>query len=248
MVDLEGKVALVTGASKGIGREIAMQLADNGATVIVNYSGSEQAAQDTVNAITERGGIAENYHCNVTDFEAVAEMITYIVQKHNKLDILINNAGITKDGLLMKMSEEDFDQVVNVNLKGTFNCIRHVSRQMIKQRGGRIINMSSVVGIAGNAGQANYAASKAGIIGITKSAAKELASRGITVNAIAPGYIDTDMTKVLSDSVKEKVLGAIPLGRMGKVRDIADIAIFLASDKGSYLTGQVISVDGGMNI
>ena len=170
------------------------------------------------------------------------------VEIYKKIDILVNNAGVTKDGLMMKMSEEDFDKVLSVNLKGTFNCIRHVSRQMLKQRSGRIINMSSVVGLAGNAGQVNYAASKAGVIGVTKSAAKELASRGITVNAIAPGYIDTDMTSVLSDSVKEGILSAIPLGRMGSVKDIADMAVFLASDRASYITGQVISVDGGMNI
>lgn len=248
MYGLEGKVALVTGAGRGIGSEIAKSLAAEGAAVIVNYGGNAAAAQKTVDEILENGGSAEKYQCDVSDFTAAAEMIQYIVNKYKKLDILVNNAGITKDGLMMKMSEEDFDQVLSVNLKGTFNCIRHVSRQMLKQRSGRIINMSSVVGLAGNAGQANYAASKAGVIGVTKSAAKELASRGITVNAIAPGYIDTDMTSVLSDSVKENVLSAIPLGRMGSVKDIADMAVFLASDKASYITGQVISVDGGMNI
>ena len=248
MYNLEGKVALVTGAGRGIGRAIAKALAKEGATVIVNYGGNEVAAQETVDSIVADGGSAEKYKCDVSDFAAVGEMIQYVVEKYKKLDILVNNAGITKDGLMMKMSEEDFDSVLAVNLKGTFNCIRNVSRQMLKQRSGRIINMSSVVGLAGNAGQVNYAASKAGVIGVTKSAAKELASRGITVNAIAPGYIDTDMTSVLSDSVKETVLSAIPLGRMGAVEDIAEMAVFLASDKASYITGQVISVDGGMNI
>lgn len=248
MYNLGGKVALVTGAGRGIGSEIAKSLAGEGVTVIVNYSGNAAAAQETVDAILEKGGSAEKYQCDVSDFAAAAEMIQYVVEKYKKIDILVNNAGVTKDGLLMKMSEEDFDKVLSVNLKGTFNCIRHVSRQMLKQRSGRIINMSSVVGLAGNAGQVNYAASKAGVIGVTKSAAKELASRGITVNAIAPGYIDTDMTSVLSDSVKEGVLSAIPLERMGSVKDIADMAVFLASDRASYITGQVISVDGGMNI
>lgn len=248
MYNLKGKVALVTGAGRGIGRAIAKALAKEGAAVIVNYGGNETSAQETVDSIMADGGSAEKYKCDVSDFAAVGEMIQYVVGKYRKLDILVNNAGITKDGLMMKMSEEDFDSVLSVNLKGTFNCIRNVSRQMLKQRSGRIINMSSVVGLAGNAGQVNYAASKAGVIGVTKSAAKELASRGITVNAIAPGYIDTDMTSVLSDSVKETVLSAIPLGRMGAVEDIAETAVFLASDKASYITGQVISVDGGMNI
>lgn len=246
MYQMEGKVALVTGAGRGIGSEIAKSLAREGATVIVNYGGNAQAAQETVDSILAAGGSAEKYQCDVSDFAAVEEMIKTIIEKYKKIDILVNNAGITKDGLMMKMSEEDFDKVIAVNLKGTFICIRHVSRQMLKQRGGRIINLSSVVGLAGNAGQVNYAASKAGVIGITKSAAKELASRGITVNAIAPGYIDTDMTNVLSDSVKETVLSSIPLGRMGTVADIAETAVFLASDRASYITGQVISVDGGM--
>lgn len=248
MGKLSGKTALVTGAGRGIGAQIAKSFAAEGATVIVNYSGNEQAAAKTVADIEAAGGSAESYKCNVADYEASAQMISYVVEKYGKLDILVNNAGITRDGLLMRMSEEDFDSVINVNLKGTFNCIKNVSRQMLKQRSGRIINMSSVVGIAGNAGQINYAASKAGVIGITKSAAKEMASRGITVNAIAPGYIDTDMTSVLSDSVKENIMAAIPLGRIGNVSDIAETAVFLASDAASYITGQVISVDGGMNI
>lgn len=245
---LSGKTALVTGAGRGIGAQIAKSFAAEGAVVVVNYSGNEQAAAKTVADIEAAGKTAESYKCNVADYTACAQMISYVVEKYGKLDILVNNAGITRDGLLMRMSEEDFDSVINVNLKGTFNCIKNVSRQMLKQRSGRIINMSSVVGIAGNAGQVNYAASKAGVIGITKSAAKEMASRGITVNAIAPGYIDTDMTSVLPDSVKENIMSAIPLGRMGNVSDIAETAVFLASDAASYITGQVISVDGGMNI
>ncbi len=247
-MELSGKTALVTGAGRGIGAAIAKKLADKGATVIINYSGNDKAAQNTLDDIAADGNKAEIYKCNVADYEEVEQMIQYVVQKYKKIDILINNAGITRDGLIMRMSEKDFDDVIDVNLKGTFNCIRHVARQMIKQRCGRIVNMSSVVGIAGNAGQVNYAASKAGVIGITKSAAKELAARGITVNAIAPGYIDTDMTRVLSDDIKDGIVSQIPLKRMGQVSDIADAAVFLVSDRASYITGQVLSVDGGMNM
>ena len=247
-MELSGKTALVTGAGRGIGAAIAKKLADKGATVIINYSGNDKAAQDTLDDIAADGNKAEIYKCNVADYEEVEHMIQYVVQKYKKIDILINNAGITRDGLIMRMSEKDFDDVIDVNLKGTFNCIRHVARQMIKQRCGRIVNMSSVVGIAGNAGQVNYAAYKAGVIGITKSAAKELAARGITVNAIAPGYIDTDMTRVLSDDIKDGIVSQIPLKRMGQVSDIADAAVFLVSDRASYITGQVLSVDGGMNM
>lgn len=247
-MELSGKTALVTGAGRGIGAAIAKKLADKGATVIINYSGNDKTAQDTLDDIAADGNKAEIYKCNVADYEEVEHMIQYVVQKYKKIDILINNAGITRDGLIMRMSEKDFDDVIDVNLKGTFNCIRHVARQMIKQRCGRIVNMSSVVGIAGNAGQVNYAASKAGVIGITKSAAKELAARGITVNAIAPGYIDTDMTRVLSDDIKDGIVSQIPLKRMGQVSDIADAAVFLVSDRASYITGQVLSVDGGMNM
>lgn len=245
---LEGKIALVTGAGRGIGRAIALDLATNGATVIVNYNGSRERAEETVKIIKENGGNAECFCCNVADFEQTKEMMEAVISKYKALDILVNNAGITRDGLVMKMSEQDFDDVIAINLKGTFNCIRNVSRQMLKQREGRIINLSSVVGLSGNAGQLNYAASKAGIIGLTKSAAKELASRHITVNAVAPGYVDTQMTQILPDSVKEKVLAAVPLGRMGSTQDIASMVTFLASDRASYITGQVISVDGGMHI
>lgn len=245
---LKNKIALVTGASRGIGRQIALSMAKEGALVIVNYNGSKEKAEEVVAQIIADGGMAESYGCNVADFEAAGEMIAEVIKKHGALDILVNNAGITKDGLLLKMSEEDFDKVIEINLKGTFNCIKHATRQMLKQKSGRIINMSSVVGIAGNAGQVNYAASKAGVIGITKSVAKELGSRGITVNAIAPGYIDTDMTAVLSEDIKHAIIDSVPLKRMGCVEDIANAAVFLASDKASYITGQVISVDGGMNI
>ena len=245
---LENKVALVTGAGRGIGRAIAIALAEEGAEVIVNYNGSEERAKEVKQTIEENGGKASIYKCNVSDFEACETMIREIVKEHGHLDILVNNAGITKDGLIMKMKEEDFDRVLNVNLKGTFNTIRHSARQMLKQRSGKIINISSVSGILGNVGQANYAASKAGVIGLTKTMARELGSRGITVNAIAPGFVDTEMTEVLSEEIRENACKQIILGRFGKPEDIANAAVFLASDKADYMTGQVISVDGGMNV
>lgn len=245
---LDGKIAVVTGASRGIGRAIALELASRGAFVVVNYNGSKDRAEEVKKEIEAAGGKAEVYQCNVSDFEKCQAFIQDVIKIYGRLDILVNNAGITRDGLLMKMSETDFDSVIETNLKGTFNTIRFASRQMLKQRSGRIINMSSVVGIAGNAGQANYASSKAGVIGLTKAVARELASRGITVNAIAPGFIETEMTEVLSDAVKEASVAQIPLGRFGKPEDIAKTAAFLASDNAGYITGQVIQVDGGMAI
>ncbi len=239
-------MAVVTGASRGIGREIAKTLAAEGAAVVVNYNGSEQRAAEVVKEIQEAGGKAEAIQCDVSDFEKAGELMDHVIKTFGRVDILVNNAGITRDGLLMRMSEEDFDKVVTTNLKGAFNCMRHVARQMIKQKGGRIINISSVSGVLGNAGQVNYAASKAGIIGMTKSAARELASRNITVNAIAPGFINTEMTQVLSDAVKEGAVAQIPMKTFGETKDIADAAAFLASDKARYITGQVLCVDGGM--
>lgn len=245
---LNGKIAVVTGASRGIGKAIAMKFAQLGATVVINYNGSAQKAEEVKQSIIADGGRAVIKQCNVADYDACEAFIKEVIDQFGRIDILVNNAGITKDGLIMRMSEEDFTNVVDVNLKGTFHCIKFASRQMMKQRSGRIINMSSVVGISGNAGQINYAASKAGVIGMTKSAAKELASRGITVNAIAPGYIETDMTNVLSDKVKEETMKQIPLGRLGQTGDIAAAAAFLASDEAGYITGQVLAVDGGMAI
>ena len=245
---LNGKVAVVTGASRGIGRAVAIRLASEGATVVINYNGSRERAEEVKAEIEQAGGKAEIKQCNVSDYKACEEMFKEIVSELGSVDILVNNAGITRDGLLMKMSEEDYDAVLDTNLKGTFNCIRFVARQMIKQRGGRIINMSSVSGVLGNAGQANYSASKAGVIGLTKSAARELASRGITVNAIAPGFIITDMTAGLSEEIKAEWSKKIPLRRGGTPEDVANIATFLASDMSSYVSGQVIQVDGGMNM
>lgn len=243
---LENKVALVTGASRGIGREIALTLAAKGATVVVNYQGSKEKAEEVVALIRENGGEAESFGCDISDFEQCGNMINDIIQKYGHLDILVNNAGITRDGLLMKMSEEDFARVIDVNLKGAFHTIRHASRYFLKQKGGSIINISSVSGVAGNAGQANYSAAKAGIIGLTKSVAKELGSRGITVNAVAPGFIETDMTDAMPEKAKEAVKSRITMGRIGTPADIAGVVAFLASKEASYITGQVISVDGGM--
>lgn len=245
---LDGKVAVVTGASRGIGREIAIKMASLGATVVINYNGSKEKAEEVLQQIETAGQKAVIKKCDVSDFAQCEAFFKEVVKELGRVDILINNAGITKDDLLMKMSEEAFDQVIQVNLKGTFNCIRFVSRQMLKQRSGRIINMSSVVGVLGNAGQVNYAASKAGVIGITKSAARELASRGITVNAIAPGFIQTEMTDVLTEAVKEASAAQIPLGHFGTTQDVANAAAFLASDEAAYITGQVLHIDGGMAI
>ena len=245
---LKGKIALVTGAAKGIGRAIAVALAKEGATVVVNYNGSKEKAEAVVEEIRGLGTEGCAYQCNVADTDAALAMIKEVIAQYGRLDILVNNAGITRDNLIMKRSEEDFDAVISANLKGCFNTIKGASRQMLKQRSGRIINITSVSGILGNAGQANYAASKAGIIGLTKTMARELASRGITVNGVAPGFVDTDMTQVLSESVKEAATAQIPLGRFGKPEDIANMVTYLASEKAAYITGQIISVDGGMAI
>ena len=240
------KRALITGASRGIGRAIALKLASEGAAVIVNYNGSEEKALEVKQEIEAAGGRADICQCDVSDYGKCEGFIAEIIKEYGQIDILVNNAGITRDGLLMKMSEEDFDKVLKTNLKGAFNTIRFASRQMLKQRKGRIINMASVVGVTGNAGQANYAASKAGIIGLTKAAARELASRGVTVNAIAPGFIETDMTKILPEKVKEATVSQIPLGKFGQVEHVAAAAAFLASEEAEYITGQVLHVDGGM--
>lgn len=245
---LTGKVALVTGASRGIGRQIALTLAEYGADVIVNYNGSREKAEEVVQEIESMGRKAAAVQCTVADFEACGKMVEDMIAQFGHIDILVNNAGITKDNLMIKMSEADFDAVIETNLKGTFHMMKHMYRPFLKQKAGRIINLSSVTGILGNAGQANYAASKAGVIGLTKSVAKELAGRNITVNAVAPGYIDTDMTQAMTDTAKEAVLSQIPLKRAGTPKDIAEAVAFLASEKASYITGQVLSVDGGMAI
>ena len=245
---LTQKIALVTGGARGIGRAIALELGSLGATVIVNYSGSEEKAEETVALIEAAGGKAESMQCDVSDYSACEALAKAVIEKYGRLDILVNNAGITRDGLIMKMSEEDYDAVLDTNLKGAFNMIRHFSRNFLKQRSGKIINISSVSGVMGNAGQANYSASKAGLIGLTKSVARELASRGICVNAVAPGFIATDMTEKMPESAREGMTGMIPLGRIGAAEDIAKTVAFLAGDDANYITGQVICVDGGMAI
>ena len=244
--ELNGKVALVTGASRGIGRAVAVELAARGAMVLVNYNGSREKAEETVKLIRENGGSAEAVCCNVSDYGACAVMVEEAVKNYGHVDILVNNAGITRDNLLMRMSEEEYDAVLDTNLKGAFNTIRHLSRQFLKQRSGKIINITSVSGVMGNAGQANYSASKAGIIGLTKSVARELASRGICVNAVAPGFVDTEMTRAMAEKTREGVLEKIPMGRMGVPEDIAKMVAFLAGSMSDYITGQVICVDGGM--
>ncbi|WP_144548987.1 3-oxoacyl-[acyl-carrier-protein] reductase [Bacillus sp. X1(2014)] len=245
-MNLEGKAALVTGASRGIGREIALELARQGANVAVNYSGSEAKANEVVDEIKALGREAFAVKCDVSNAEEVAEMVKGTIDNFGKLDILVNNAGITKDNLLMRMKEEEWDDVININLKGVFLCTKAVTRQMMKQRVGRIINIASVVGVSGNPGQANYVAAKAGVIGLTKTTAKELASRNITVNAIAPGFITTDMTDKLPEEVTAELLKQIPLARLGEPKDIAKITAFIASDDSAYITGQTLNVNGGM--
>ena len=243
---LKGKVALVTGAARGIGKEIALTLSGAGATVVVNYNGSKQRAEAVVKEIEQMGGSALAYQCNVADDKESAQMVKDVLDAYGKVDILVNNAGITRDNLIMRMTEEDYDAVLDTNLKGAFHMIRHLSRAFIKQRCGKIINISSVSGVMGNAGQANYAASKAGLIGLTKSVARELAGRNICVNAVAPGFIQTEMTEVLSESVQENLKKMIPLGNMGSPKDVANMVLFLTSENANYITGQVIHVDGGM--
>ena len=245
---LSGKVALVTGAGRGIGKEIALTLAKNGATVIVNYNGSKERAEEVVRLIEEGGGAAKAMRCNVADAADCDAMIKEILGEYKKVDILVNNAGITRDNLLMRMSEEDFDAVLDTNLKGAFHTIQMLSRSFLKNRSGKIINISSVSGVLGNAGQANYSASKAGLIGLTKSVAREFASRGICVNAVAPGFIKTEMTGAMAEDVIENATKAIPMGRMGEAKDIAEMVLFLAGNQSDYITGQVFCVDGGMAI
>ncbi len=242
----ENKVALITGATRGIGKEIALELAENGFDIAINYRSASDANEDVKKEIEQYGVRCELVQADVANFEQCEKMVKETVEKLGRIDVLVNNAGITRDGLLMRMKKEDFQSVIDINLTGTFNVTRNVIPYMVKQKSGRIISLSSVVGVVGNAGQTNYSASKAGIIGFTKSLAKEVASRNILVNAVAPGFIDTDMTKVLSDSVKEGIHAQIPLKRMGTPREVAKVVKFLSSDDSSYITGQVINVDGGM--
>jgi len=244
--ELAGRVALVTGAGRGIGRAIAVALARRGAVVLVNYNGSRERALETVAEIEGFGGQAEAMGCDVSDFHACGRMVEEMMGKYAHVDILVNNAGITRDNLILRMSEEDYDKVLDTNLKGAFNTIRHLCRYFLKQRSGKIINISSVSGVLGNGGQANYSASKAGLIGLTKSVARELAGRGICVNAVAPGFIDTEMTQALSDRTREAAVAAIPMGRMGRAEDVAQTVAFLAGSGADYITGQVLCVDGGM--
>jgi len=242
----DGKSAIVTGASRGIGREIALLLAKEGARVAVNYSGSKDKADDVVKLITESGGEAFAIQADVSDADGVKNMVDKTMEMFGSIDILVNNAGITRDNLLMRMKEDEWDDVININLKGVFLCTKGVTRQMMRQRAGRIVNVASIVGVSGNPGQANYVAAKAGVIGFTKTAAKELATRNINVNAVAPGFITTDMTDALSEEVKSQMLAVIPLGKLGKPEDVARTVLFLLSEDANYITGQTIHVDGGM--
>lgn len=243
---LDGKNALVTGGSRGIGRAIALRLAEEGAKVAINYAGNQTAAEEVKAIIEQHGGTAMIIQTDVSDSTAAAEMVARVHEELGGLDILVNNAGITRDTLLVRMKDEDFDAVINTNLKGIYACTKAAAKFMTKQRSGRIVNLSSVVGEIGNIGQTNYAAAKAGVIGFSKAAAKEFAARHVTVNVVAPGFIDTDMTAVLKDSIREKLIEGIPLGALGKPEHVADAVLFLVSDAASYITGQVLNVDGGM--
>lgn len=243
---LDGKVALVTGASRGIGAAIALRLASEGAHVAVNYAGSEEAAKGVVAAIVEAGGSAQAIRADVSDPSACTELVEKVVEEHGRLDVLVNNAGITRDGLIVRMSDEDWDAVIGTNLTGVFSMTRAAAKVMMKARSGAIVNVSSVVGITGNAGQANYAAAKAGVIGLTKSVARELAGRKVRCNAVAPGFIETDMTRALNEQQRDAIAGAIAMGRFGSGSDVAAAVAFLASDDAGYVTGQVLAVDGGM--
>ena len=242
--NLKNKIAIVTGASQGIGKIIAFELAKSGAHVVC-ISRNKKAIESIVDEITQNNGKASSFPCDISDSDAFMKIILEIIEKNDKIDILVNNAGITRDSILVRMSNEDWDDVINTNLKGAFSCTKAVMRYMIKNKFGRIINITSIVGLTGNAGQANYAASKAGLIGMTKSIAKEVASRGITANCIAPGWIETSMTDILNEEVKNKLLSQIPMGKIGSPDDIANTVIFLASDEAGYITGQTITVDGG---
>lgn len=246
MIDLNGKVALITGGSRGIGKAIAIKLASYKANIVINYTSNKEHALKVKEEIESYGVKSIVIKCDVSKSDEVNNMIEEVVKEFGQIDILVNNAGITRDGLLMRMKEEDFDSVIDINLKGVFNCTKSATKYMMKKRYGKIINISSVVGLIGNAGQANYCASKAGVIGLTKSSARELASRNINVNAIAPGFIDTDMTSVLNENLKETMLKNIPQNRFGSPEDVANLVLFLASDMSSYITGQIINVDGGM--
>lgn len=246
MADLAGKIALVTGGSRGIGRAIALELAKNGATVVINYNSSAGAAQEVLDAIQAAGGSGMIFQADVSNAEQVDALFKAVADAYGKLDILINNAGTTRDNVIMMLKPDDFDAVINTNLRSAWLCCKAASRTMMRKRYGRIINITSVVGISGNGGQTNYAASKAGMIGLTKSLAKEVASRNITVNAVAPGFIGTDMTADLSEEIKATAISHIPLGRMGNPEEVAKVVLFLASDDSAYMTGQVLVVDGGM--
>ena len=247
MFKLTDQVSIITGASKGIGKSIAEYFADAGSHVVC-VSRTESSLKDVQQKIIDKGGKASIYSCDVANHDAVKSLINDTIDNYKKIDILINNAGITRDGLIMRMNESDWNEVIDINLKGAFNTIKAVSREMMKKRSGRIINISSIVGLKGNSGQANYSAAKAGLIGLTKSTAKELASRSITVNCIAPGYIETDMTGEMPTNLKEELSKKIPIGKIGQPHNIASAALFLASDEAEYITGQTISVDGGLLI